>query len=93
MQEYQYLLNSKNYENLPRFRNFIRTYFEKSFSILSHSYVYREFLQQRQTFCFLNINSYTCKIRTVKAIPDIIIENKDAKHYYKKQQGNPSKIK
>ena len=31
----------------------------------------------------LNSNMYTCKISMVKAILDVFIENKDAKHYCK----------
>ena len=34
-------------------------------------------------FVFSNSNMYTCKISMVKAILDIFIETKDAKHYYK----------
>ena len=44
-------------------------------------------------FMFWNSNSYTCKISMVKAILDIFIEMKYAKHYYIYHQLNTNKIK
>ena len=43
MQEYQYLPNSKNYENLSHYRKIIRAYYAKSFKILANSKFSRNF--------------------------------------------------
>ena len=82
MQEYQYLFNSKHYENLPHCRKFVKAHFAIKFNI----YDILTFLGIFATsinFLFSNSNMYTSKISMVKAILDIFIETKDAKHYTK----------
>ena len=83
MKEYQYLFNSKNYENLPHCRKFIRAYFAKSFNLLSHSDFSGEIFATAVNFCLETATCRLVKISIVKAINATFIEIKAAKHWSK----------